>query len=33
MRRFGRRLDVERMRQKLPLSVFFFDACATRSRI
>ncbi len=25
MRRFGRRLDVERMRQELPLSVFFFD--------
>jgi DNA ligase-1 len=25
MRRFGRRLDVERMRQELPLNVFFFD--------
>ncbi|MGH2899746.1 MAG: ATP-dependent DNA ligase, partial [Solirubrobacteraceae bacterium] len=26
MRRFGRRLDVERMRAELPLSAFFFDA-------
>jgi DNA ligase-1 len=26
MRRFGRRLDVERLRAELPLSVFFFDA-------
>ncbi len=25
MRRFGRKLDVERMRDELPLSVFFFD--------
>jgi DNA ligase-1 len=25
MRRFGRRLDVERMRSELPLSTFFFD--------
>ena len=25
MRRFGRRLDVERMRRELPLSAFFFD--------
>jgi len=25
MRRFGRKLDVERMRQELPLSVFLFD--------
>jgi DNA ligase-1 len=25
MRRFGRRLDVDTMRQELPLSVFFFD--------
>lgn len=25
MRRFGRRSDVDRMRQELPLSVFFFD--------
>ena len=25
MRRFGRRLDVERMRAELPLAVFFFD--------
>src|SRR4029453_4570105 len=25
MRRFGRRLDVARLRQELPLSVFFFD--------
>ncbi|MBS0445773.1 MAG: ATP-dependent DNA ligase [Proteobacteria bacterium] len=25
MRRFGRRLDVERMRAELPLSVYFFD--------
>ncbi len=25
MRRFGRRLDVERLRAELPLSVFFFD--------
>jgi len=25
MRRFGRRLDVARMREELPLSVFFFD--------
>ncbi len=25
MKRFGRRLDVERMREQLPLSVFFFD--------
>jgi DNA ligase-1 len=25
MRRFGRRLDVERMREALPLSVYFFD--------
>lgn len=25
MRRFGRRLDVERLRRELPLSVFFFD--------
>jgi DNA ligase-1 len=26
MRRFGRRLDVERLRAELPLSAFFFDA-------
>ena len=26
MRRFGRRLDVERLRQELPLEVVFFDA-------
>jgi DNA ligase-1 len=26
MRRFGRRLEVERLRAELPLSVFFFDA-------
>ncbi|HEY7726333.1 MAG TPA: ATP-dependent DNA ligase, partial [Anaeromyxobacteraceae bacterium] len=26
MRRFGRRLDVDRLRAELPLSVFFFDA-------
>jgi DNA ligase-1 len=26
MRRFGRRLDVARLRQELPLEVFFFDA-------
>ena len=25
MRRFGRKLDVERMRAELPLAVFFFD--------
>ncbi len=25
MRRFGRRLDVDRLRQELPLAVFFFD--------
>ena len=31
MRRFGRRLDVERMRQELPLSVFFFD-CLRRDQ-
>jgi ATP-dependent DNA ligase I len=31
MRRFGRRLDVERMQQELPLSVFFFD-CLRRDR-
>ncbi len=28
MRRFGRRLDVGRLRAELPLSVFFFDALA-----
>jgi DNA ligase-1 len=28
MRRFGRRLDVERMRKELPLSVHFFDCLA-----
>lgn len=26
MRRFGRKLDIDRMRAELPLSVFFFDA-------
>lgn len=33
MRRFGRKLDVETMRQSLPLSAFFFDClyCAGRS--
>jgi DNA ligase 1 len=31
MRRFGRRLDVEQMRQELPLSVFFFD-CLRRDQ-
>jgi DNA ligase 1 len=31
MRRFGRKLDVERMRQELPLSVFFFD-CLRREQ-
>jgi len=25
MRRFGRKLDVERMRAELPLAVYFFD--------
>ena len=25
MRRFGRKLDVERLRQQLPLTPFFFD--------
>jgi DNA ligase-1 len=33
MRRFGRKLDVDTLRQSLPLSVFFFDClyCAGRS--
>ena len=26
MRRFGRKLDVERLRQELPITPFFFDA-------
>ena len=25
MRRFGRRLDVDRLRAELPLAVYFFD--------
>ena len=32
MRRFGRKLDVEAMRRKLPLSVFFFD-CLLRDDV
>jgi DNA ligase-1 len=32
MRRFGRRLDVERMREELPLTPFFFDVRAGPSR-
>ena len=32
MRRFGRKLDVERMRGELPMRAFFFDCLRLRRR-